>query len=202
MRDKKFLTKYNFLSQTIIFAHPALEQNFVGTASPRSSSFVPFADSGMREPDSVRFGSRKFTVIFIVMTISLITAGLIVIKDKQLLLAFSNNKQAFYLPGGKADPGETAVDAVIREVFEELNIELSPKQLRFYTHITAPAFGEQNGVVMEQDCYITEIKHEPTPSAEIGELRYFNTAAYQLQPHRPPGVVEVMRRLKQDGIID
>jgi len=47
MWDKKFLTKYNFLSQTIIFAHPALAQNFVGTASPRSSSFVPFADPGM-----------------------------------------------------------------------------------------------------------------------------------------------------------
>jgi len=63
------------------------------------------------------------------MTTTLITAGLIVIKDKQLLLAFSNNKQAFYLPGGKADPGETTVDT-------------------------------------------------------------------------PPGVVEVMKQLKQDGIID
>ena len=72
------------------------------------------------------------------MTTPLITAGLIVIKDKQLLLAFSNNKQAFYLPGGKSDPGETTVDTILREVFEELNIQLSPKNLQFYTHITAP----------------------------------------------------------------
>jgi len=136
------------------------------------------------------------------MTTTLITAGLIVIKDKQLLLAFSNNKQAFYLPGGKADPGESTVDAIIREIFEELNIRLSPKDLEFYTHITAPAFGEQTGVTMEQDCYTTELRDEPIPCAEIGELRYFNTAAYQLQPHRPPGVVEVMRQLKQDGIIN
>ena len=136
------------------------------------------------------------------MTTTLITAGLIVIKDKQLLLAFSNNKQAFYLPGGKSDPGETTVDTILREVFEELNIQLSPKNLQFYTHITAPAFGEQTGVIMEQDCYISTLQHDPVPSAEIGELRYFNTAAYQLQSHRPPGVVEVMKRLKQDGIID
>jgi 8-oxo-dGTP pyrophosphatase MutT (NUDIX family) len=136
------------------------------------------------------------------MTTTLITAGLIVIKDKQLLLAFSNNKQAFYLPGGKTDPGETTVDTLIREVFEELNIRLSPGDLQFYTHITAPAFGEQTGVIMEQDCYTTSLQHDPVPSAEIGELRYFNTSAYRLQPHQPPGVVEVMQQLKRDGIID
>jgi hypothetical protein len=29
------------------------------------------------------------------------TAGLVVIKNRKLLLAFSKNKQAFYLPGAK-----------------------------------------------------------------------------------------------------
>lgn len=39
-------------------------------------------------------------------SILLPTAGLIVIKDNKLLLAYSNNKKAWYLPGGKIDLGE------------------------------------------------------------------------------------------------
>jgi ADP-ribose pyrophosphatase YjhB (NUDIX family) len=62
---------------------------------------------------------------------TLITAGLVVVKDRKLLLAFSNNKQAFYLPGGKADKGETTKDALLREIREELNIRLEAAQLRF-----------------------------------------------------------------------
>jgi len=37
-------------------------------------------------------------------TIYMQTAGLVVIKNRKLLLAFSNNKQAYYLPGGKVHP--------------------------------------------------------------------------------------------------
>lgn len=52
----------------------------------------------------------------------LATAGLIVVKDNKLLLAFSNNKKAWYLPGGKIDAGETSVQALQREIKEELNL--------------------------------------------------------------------------------
>ena len=136
------------------------------------------------------------------MNTTLVTAGLIAIKDKQLLLAFSTNKQAFYLPGGKTDPGESTREAVIREVLEELNVDLSSQHLQLYSHITAPAFGEQAGIIMEQDCYISQLPKDPVPSAEIGELKYFNTETYRLQPRQVPGVVQVMKQLKQDGLID
>lgn len=33
----------------------------------------------------------------------LLTAGLVVTKNNQLLLAYSNNKNAWYLPEGKVD---------------------------------------------------------------------------------------------------
>ena len=75
---------------------------------------------------------------------TLITAGLVVVKDRKLLLAFSNNKKAFYLPGGKTDHGETTAEALIREVREELNVSLEPEALQFYMHVEAFAFGEKN----------------------------------------------------------
>lgn len=133
---------------------------------------------------------------------TLTTAGLIVIKDRKLLLAFSKNKQAFYLPGGKADQGESTENALRREVREELNVALDPEKVQFYTHITAPAFGELDGIIMEQDCFLYDLHQQPTPSAEIGDLRYFNTHTYGDQPQQVPGVVMVMHQLQADGLID
>lgn len=54
----------------------------------------------------------------------LLTAGLVVVQDNKLLLTYSNNKKAWYLPGGKIDQGETAREALIREIREELNIDV------------------------------------------------------------------------------
>jgi len=133
---------------------------------------------------------------------TLITAGLVVVKDRKLLLAFSNNKQAFYLPGGKADEGETTMAALVREIQEELHVELDPAGLQFYVHIAVPAFGEPEGILMAQDCYRYELRKEPSPAAEIGALGYFDTAAYREEPHQVPGVVMVMRLLQQDDLID
>ncbi|WP_454060536.1 NUDIX domain-containing protein [Elizabethkingia ursingii] len=59
------------------------------------------------------------------------TAGLITLKDKKLLLAFSKNKQAWYLPGGKIDTGKTSKEALIRELQEELNLHLKAEELNF-----------------------------------------------------------------------
>jgi len=128
------------------------------------------------------------------------TAGLIVVKDRKLLLAFSKNKQAWYLPGGKIDAGETALQAVRREVEEELNISIPEEELEWYYHITAPAFGEVN-LQMEQDCFLHELKQEIVPSAEIGDVRYFDPEMYKQEEHQVPGVLMAFERLKETGLI-
>lgn len=128
------------------------------------------------------------------------TAGLIVVKDRKLLLAFSKNKQAWYLPGGKIDAGETAIQAIRREVEEELNISIPEEELECYYHITAPAFGEVD-LQMEQDCFLHELKQEIVPSAEIGDVRYFDPEMYKKEEHQVPGVLIAFERLKATGLI-
>jgi 8-oxo-dGTP pyrophosphatase MutT (NUDIX family) len=130
------------------------------------------------------------------------TAGLLIIKEKKLLLAYSNNKNCFYLPGGKIDTGETAKQALCREVAEELDIAIQEEELVYYTHITAPAYGEANGVIMEQDCFLINKPIQPEASAEIGEVRYFNLEEYLQQTHTAPGAVLLLRKLKADGLVD
>lgn len=128
------------------------------------------------------------------------TAGLVVVQDRKLLLAFSKNKQAWYLPGGKIDAGETAVEAMQREVQEELNILIPVEELKWYYHITAPAFGEVD-MVMEQDCFLHELRQEVVPSAEIGEVRFFDLESYKKEEKQVPGVLIAFGKLMEDGLV-
>ncbi|HVI47144.1 MAG TPA: NUDIX domain-containing protein [Chitinophaga sp.] len=127
--------------------------------------------------------------------------GLIVVKDRKLLLAFSNNKQAWYLPGGKADAGETPVAALQRELMEELNISPAADTLHWYYYIEAPAFGEKN-ILMKQHCFMHDLQLTPQPSAEIGAIRYFSRDAYQQEEHQVKGVLLAFDKLLQDGLVD
>jgi 8-oxo-dGTP pyrophosphatase MutT (NUDIX family) len=131
----------------------------------------------------------------------LVTAGLVVIENRKLLLAFSKNKKAWYLPGGKMDDGETTASALIREIEEELNIILKKEELQFYTHIAAPAFGEQREVMMEQDCFLYVLSQQPKANAEITKIKYFNSNSYRSEI-QVPGIVLLMQKLKMDNLID
>lgn len=130
------------------------------------------------------------------------TTGLLIIKNRKLLLAYSNNKHCYYLPGGKIDAGETAISALCREIKEELNVELNEAELSFFTHITAPAYGETPGIIMEQDCFISSQDITPIASAEIGNIKYFTLAAYQQEENKAPGAVMVLDLLTQKGYLD
>lgn len=118
------------------------------------------------------------------------------------MLAYSKNKKCFYLPGGKIDKDETSIECLCREIEEELNISLTGNDLSYYTHITAPAYGENNGVIMEQDCFLLNKTVEPVASAEIGDIKYFSLEEYLLEPNTAPGAIKVLETLKEDKLID
>jgi 8-oxo-dGTP pyrophosphatase MutT (NUDIX family) len=130
------------------------------------------------------------------------TAGLLVIQNRKLLLAYSRNKQCFYLPGGKIDEGETAAKALCREIGEEMNVTIDEHELKYHTHITAPAYGEENGIMMEQDCFFLHRSITPRASAEIGELKYFSLNDYLSETNRAPGAVMILEKLKAEGFVD
>lgn len=130
------------------------------------------------------------------------TAGLVAIKNRKLLLAFSRNKKAFYLPGGKRDNGESSREALKREVGEELSVQLQNENLHYYTHISAPAYGEQEGLIMEQDCFLCELNEDPLPGSEIESIKYFDSGLYKKEANQVPGVVIVIRKLIDDNLID
>ncbi len=106
------------------------------------------------------------------------------------------------MPGGKIDAGESAKQALCREIAEELNVSITENDLKYYTHITAPAYGENNGAIMEQDCFFVNKEIEANPSAEIGDIRYFTLAEYLDQTNKTPGAIRILELLKANGFID
>lgn len=131
----------------------------------------------------------------IVEQIALRTAGLVVVKDNKLLLAYSKNKNAWYLPGGKIDDSESSLEALHREILEELNIELKPERLKYFCHITAPAYGEAPNTIIEQDCFLYELNETIVPSNEIGEVRFFDLEMYKAEASEVSGVLKVFDQL-------
>lgn len=130
--------------------------------------------------------------------IRLHTAGLIALREGKLLLAYSNHKKAWYLPGGKIDSGETPREALCREIGEELNMSLDPHLLQYVGRITAPAWGELPHVLMEQDCFRYDLEEPVRPGGEIGGLRYFDRAEYGQEPAQVPGVLQVFEWLQKN----
>lgn len=130
--------------------------------------------------------------------INLATAGLIVVKENKLLLAFSKNKKAWYLPGGKIEKGENSQESLQREIFEELNIKLNLQKLSYYCHISAPAYGESPNVIMQQDCFLYELYENINPNNEIERVCFFDYQMYKKEEVQVKGVLKVFEKLAKD----
>jgi ADP-ribose pyrophosphatase YjhB (NUDIX family) len=60
-----------------------------------------------------------------------IRVGAIIIKDEKLLMVGNDQSNYLYSIGGRIKMGETAEEAIIREVFEETGVKMSVDRLGF-----------------------------------------------------------------------
>jgi len=95
------------------------------------------------------------------------------IKDKKLLVTLSKGKDTWYIPGGKREAGETDTQALVREVKEELSVDLDPVTIKKYGVFEAPAHGKPEGTFVQMTCYAAKYKGELHASSEIEKFDYF-----------------------------
>ncbi|HCI80446.1 MAG TPA: DNA mismatch repair protein MutT, partial [Ktedonobacter sp.] len=68
------------------------------------------------------------------------------IVDRRILSTRSKGKDTYYIPGGKREQGETDEATLIREIREELSIDLLPGSITFFGTFQAQAHGQAEGV--------------------------------------------------------
>ncbi|MCI2417730.1 NUDIX domain-containing protein [Saccharopolyspora sp. K220] len=119
--------------------------------------------------------------------------GLVRFVAGRLLLVRADYQTAFYLPGGKIDPGETEVQALHREVREELGVGLVGAD--FLGRYLTDAVGQGDGVQVELACYTGELDGAPQPAAEIAELAWLTRAEYVAHPVTAPAIVALFADL-------
>ncbi|EGQ7787881.1 NUDIX domain-containing protein [Vibrio cholerae] len=98
----------------------------------------------------------------------------VLIQDGKLLAVRSKGKALFYLPGGKREAGENDEEALIREIKEELSVDLSPTSLKYMETFTAQADGKAEGVSVKLTCYFADFSGELHPASEIEELKFID----------------------------
>ncbi|NKY55600.1 NUDIX hydrolase [Nocardia flavorosea] len=128
------------------------------------------------------------------------TAALAHIRDRRLIQTRSVGKSVFYMAGGKIDTGETALQALHREIREELGVGVA--EVSELGVFRAEAYGHASGTRLHMTCFLAEVTGEPKPTGEIAEFRYFTGAEYAAMPEVAPGSLMVFRHLHRLGLLD
>jgi 8-oxo-dGTP pyrophosphatase MutT (NUDIX family) len=105
-----------------------------------------------------------------------IVAAVVVDAQGRALVVRKRGTTAFMQPGGKIDPGESAPDAVIRELGEELGVTVTASEVTALGRYVADAANEP-GHVVDAELFTVSLRDEPRAAAEIEELRWLDPAA-------------------------
>ena len=97
----------------------------------------------------------------------------------RLLCTRSQGKETYYIPGGKREAGETDVETLVRELQEELGVEVRPETARLYGVFQAQAHGKAEGVLVKMTCYTAEFSGTPRPGSEIAELAWLDSSGLE-----------------------
>lgn len=102
--------------------------------------------------------------------------ALLHLVDGRILSTRSRGKDTYYLPGGKRDGGETDVQTLVREVWEELAVRVAPESAERVGVFEAQAHGHAAGVVVRMTCYRAQFVGVPVASSEIEEVAWLGYA--------------------------
>ncbi|RSM96496.1 DNA mismatch repair protein MutT [Nonomuraea sp. WAC 01424] len=98
------------------------------------------------------------------------------LDNGKILSTRSRGKNAYYIPGGKREPGESDLDTLIREIDEELSITIVPTTVTHVGTYQAQAHGHAEGITVQMTCYTADHHGVPTPSNEIEEIAWLSYA--------------------------
>ena len=121
------------------------------------------------------------------------------ITDRKVLMTRSRGKDTYYIPGGKREAGEADAEALMREVREELSVQLLPDMIQYLGTFEAQAHGKAEGVIVRMTCYWSDFEGDLQPASEIEEMAWFR---YPDRKKSSPVDHLIFEWLKQRDLID
>ena len=123
---------------------------------------------------------------------TIVVSAVALVRDRSVLSVRKRGTSRFMLVGGKPEPGETPLQAAVRETREETSLELS--DIALLGEFESEAANEP-GHLLRSTVYTAEFVGEPVVAAEIEELRWtsFDESYSDLAPMLEFNVLPLLR---------
>lgn len=96
------------------------------------------------------------------------------VKNQSILSTRTYGKDRYYIPGGKRESGETDAQALLREIKEELSIDLDAGSMAFVGTFQGQAHGHAEGILVTMTCYTARYSGQVSAASEIEEVKWLN----------------------------
>lgn len=100
--------------------------------------------------------------------------ALIKIENGKILSTKSKGKNKYYIPGGKRENNETDVQTLIREIKEELSVDIIKESVEYVGTFKARSDGAIEDTIVKMTCYKASYVGELKEDNEIEEIRWLN----------------------------
>jgi 8-oxo-dGTP diphosphatase len=127
--------------------------------------------------------------------------GLAVTDADRLLVVQKKGGSLYILPGGKPEPGENDLEALAREIDEELGCRVDGGTIQFLGSFSDTAADLDNTTVTVR-LYAARLLGEPMASSEIVKLKWFSAATDNIDSLAPSLQNKIVPFLLQTGHLD
>ena len=100
--------------------------------------------------------------------------ALLILRDGKILSTKSIGKDKYYIPGGKRENNETDHETLIREIKEELSVDILPETIMYIGTFTAQSDGDKKGINVKMTCYKADYIGVLHKNNEIEEIRWLS----------------------------
>ncbi|MCU1578917.1 MAG: hypothetical protein JWP19_1121 [Rhodoglobus sp.] len=170
--EQRVVAENVVVAENAVIADDAIVAESVTTVAPPSIPEQPpliepdFFAAHAATPEHPQHASRP--------AILRIAAGIITDPAGRTLLVRKRGTTAFMQAGGKIEHGESALDALARELTEEIGLELDPDNTEYLGSFRALAANEPDTVI-RAEVFALLVAHELVPSGEIEELLWIES---------------------------
>jgi len=100
--------------------------------------------------------------------------ALIILENGKILSSKSKGKKKYYIPGGKREKNETDNQTLIREIKEELSVDILHETIKYIGTFIAQSDGDTAGVNVKMTCYKADYLGTLKKNNEIKEIRWLS----------------------------